>query len=66
MHDPKLTYNHIREDLLLQSMQKFAVEGDTLNFLDFIAMLLKSIVLISSNRCVMVGVGLGASLEGEN
>ncbi len=29
MHDPKLTYNHISEVLLLQSMHKAAVEHGT-------------------------------------
>ncbi len=38
----------------------------SLNFLDFIAKPLKLIVLISLNCCGMVGVGLRASLEGEN
>jgi hypothetical protein len=47
------------EDLLLQFMHEAAKEpGHTLNFLDFILIPKKMIVLISLNRCGMVGVGL--------
>ena len=38
----------------------------TLDFLDFISILKKMIVLISLNRCGMVGVGLGELRKGEN
>ncbi len=37
-----------------------------LNFLDFISIPKKIIVLISSNRCGMVGAGLGGLRKGEN
>jgi hypothetical protein len=66
MHGPKLTYNHVNKDLLLQCMHEAAVEHDTLEFLDFIAMPRKSIVKISLNRCGMVGIGPGASRAKEN
>ncbi len=38
----------------------------TLDFLNFISILKKMIVLISLNRCGMVGVGLGELRKGEN
>jgi hypothetical protein len=38
----------------------------TLDFLDFISIPKKMIVLISLNRCGMVGVGLGELRKGEN
>jgi hypothetical protein len=38
----------------------------TLDFLDFISITKKMIVLISLNRCGMVGVGLGELRKGEN
>jgi hypothetical protein len=38
----------------------------TLDFLDFILIPKKMIVLISLNRCGMVGVGLGELRKGEN
>jgi hypothetical protein len=38
----------------------------TLDFLDFILIPKKIIVLISLNRCGMVGVGLGELRKGEN
>ncbi len=38
----------------------------TLDFLDFILILKKMIVLISLNRCGLVGVGLGELRKGEN
>jgi hypothetical protein len=38
----------------------------SLDFLDFISMPKKIIVLISLNRCGMVGVGLGELRKGEN
>jgi hypothetical protein len=38
----------------------------TLDFLDFISIPKKMIVLISLNRCSMVGVGLGELRKGEN
>ncbi len=38
----------------------------TLDFLDFILIPKKMIVLISLNRCGMVGVGLGEHRKGEN
>jgi hypothetical protein len=55
------------EDLLLQFMHEAAKGAqDTLDFLDFISIPKKMIVLISLNRCGMVGVGLGEHREGEN
>jgi hypothetical protein len=41
-------------------------KGHTLYFLDFISIPKKMIVLISSNRCGMEGVGLGEHRKGEN
>jgi hypothetical protein len=38
----------------------------TLDFLDFISIPKKMIVLISLDRCGMVGVGLGELRKGEN
>jgi hypothetical protein len=38
----------------------------SLDFLDFISIPKKIIVLISLNRCGMVGVGLGELRKGEN
>ncbi len=38
----------------------------TLDFLNFILIPKKIIVLISSNRCGMVGVGLGELRKGQN
>jgi hypothetical protein len=38
----------------------------TLDFLDFISIPKKMIVLISLNRCGMVGVSLGELRKGEN
>ena len=61
------------EDLLLQFMHKAAIHAQsckgachTLDFLDFISIPKKMIVLISLNRCGMVGVGLGELRKGEN
>ena len=45
---------------------KGACHRDTLDFLDFISILKKMIVLISLNRCGMVGVGLGKLRKGGN
>jgi hypothetical protein len=39
---------------------------NTLDFIDFISILKKMIVLISLNRCGMVGVGLEELRKGEN
>jgi hypothetical protein len=39
---------------------------NTLDFLDFISIPKKMIVLISLNRCGMVGVGLGELRKGKN
>ena len=65
MHDPLLTYNHISKDLLLQCMHEAAAEhGMPLNSLISLQCQ-KLIVLISLNNFGMVGIGLGASLEGE-
>ncbi len=54
------------EDFLLQFMHKAAKEHATLDFLGFISIPKKMIVLISSNRCGMVGVGLGELRKWEN
>jgi hypothetical protein len=56
------------EDLLLQFMHKAAkvLACHTLDFLDFISIPKKMIVLISLNRCGMVGVGLRKLRQGEN
>jgi hypothetical protein len=55
------------EDLLLQFMQKsYSGACHTLDFLDFISIPKKMIVLISSNLCGMIGVGLGELRKGEN
>jgi hypothetical protein len=56
----------VSEDLLLQFMHKSAAEHHILDFLDFISIPKKIIVLISSNRCGMVGAGLGELRKEEN
>jgi hypothetical protein len=45
---------------------KGACHTGTLDFLDFISIPKKMIVLISLNQCGMVGVGLGELRKGEN
>ncbi len=64
MHDPRLSYIYMRKDLLLQCMQEAAAKHARFPPFHFDAK--ESEVLISLNRCGMVGVGLGASLKGGN
>ena len=72
MHDPRLTYIYMRKGLLLQCMHEAAAKHGTrwISSISFrwqrkLGFKLKKL-LISLNRCGMVGVGLRASLKGGN
>ena len=70
MHDPRLTFIHMEvlmhKDLLLQCMHKAAAQDGTLSISPISLQSRKNLVLILLNSCGLVGVGLGASLKGEN
>ncbi len=66
MHDPRLTYIYMRKDSKLQCMHKAAAQHRTPLFSPSHCKAKQSLILISLNRCGMVGVGLGASLKEEN
>ena len=65
MHDPNLTYIYMRKDSLLQSMHEAAAQHRTPSISPISLQSKQNLVLISLNRCGMIGVGLGASLKEE-
>ena len=66
MHDPKLTYIYMSKDSLLLCMHEAAAKHGIPLISSNSLQCKQNFVLISLNRCGMVGVGLGASMKEEN
>ena len=66
MHDPKLSYIYMSKDSLLLCMHEAAAKHGIPLISSISLQCQTNFVLISLNRCGIVGVGLGACLEGEN
>ena len=66
MHDPKLTYIYMCKDSLLHCMHEAAAKHGIPSISSNSLQCQTNFVLILLNQCGVVGVGLGASLEGEN
>ena len=66
MHDPKLTYIYLSKGLLLLCMHEAAVKHGIPLISSNSLQYKQNFVLISLNRCGIVGVGLVACLERQN
>ena len=66
MHDPKLTYIYMCKDSLLRCMHEAAAKHGIRLIPPIHCNAKENLVLNPLNQCGIVGVGLGASLEGKN